>query len=281
MNNVLIVGLGLIGGSIAKALKASKNDLNVYGFDKSEAVLKAAIGDETINSYINIDDDFDSIKDNKIDLIIICTPLSITVEILDLLESKSIFNTNVTITEVSSSKLLIEEKFGKLKNVVLSHPMTGSDQAGYQASIENLFHNKKTILINSDYAEEEHVNKVGNFWKLLGSSVSSMSVAEHESAMAFASHLPHLISFALVNSIMIEDDINISSFAAGGLKEFLRIAGSDPKMWADIFASNKHEIRRSIKTFKNSLDVLEQKFSNEDDLEHAIMQIKKYKDSSF
>jgi prephenate dehydrogenase len=67
MNNVLIVGLGLIGGSIAKALKASKNDLNVYGFDKSEAVLKAAIGDETINNYINIDDDFDSIKDNKID----------------------------------------------------------------------------------------------------------------------------------------------------------------------------------------------------------------------
>ena len=70
MNNVLIVGLGLIGGSIAKALKASKNDLNVYGFDKSEAVLKTAIGDETINNYINIDDDFDSIKDNQIDLII-------------------------------------------------------------------------------------------------------------------------------------------------------------------------------------------------------------------
>jgi prephenate dehydrogenase len=277
MNNVLIVGLGLIGGSIAKALKASKNDLNVYGFDKSEAVLKAAIGDETINSYINIDDDFDSIKDNKIDLIIICTPLSITVEILDLLESKSIFNTNVTITEVSSSKLLIEEKFGKLKNVVLSHPMTGSEQAGYQASIENLFHNKKAILIN----EEEHVNKVVNFWKLLGSSVSSMSVTEHESAMAFASHLPHLISFALVNSIMIEDDINISSFAAGGLKEFLRIAGSDPKMWTDIFVSNKHEITRSIESFKNSLDVLEQKFLDEDELEHAIMQIKKFKDSSF
>ena len=112
MNNVLIVGLGLIGGSIAKALKVSKNDLNVYGFDKSEAVLKAAIGDETINSYINIDD-FNSIKDNHIDFIIICTPLSITIEILDLLKSKRILNTNVTITEVSSSKLLIEEKFGK------------------------------------------------------------------------------------------------------------------------------------------------------------------------
>ena len=117
MNNVLIVGLGLIGGSIAKTLKASKNDLNVYGFDKSEAVLKAAIGDETINSYININDDFDSIKDNKIDLIIIWTTLSITIEILDLLESKRIFDTNVTITEVSSSKLLIEEKFGKLKKI--------------------------------------------------------------------------------------------------------------------------------------------------------------------
>ena len=271
----------IVSSAIAKALKASKNDLNVYGFDKSEAVLKAAIDDETINNYINIDDDFDSIKDNQIDFIIICTPLSITIEILDLLESKRIFNTNVTITEVSSSKILIEEKFGKLKNVVLSHPMTGSDQAGYKASIENLFHNKKAILINSNYAEEEHVNKVGNFWKLLGSSVSSMNVTEHESAMAFASHLPHLISFALVNSIMIEDDINISSFAAGGLKEFLRIAGSDPKMWADIFASNKHEIRRSIKSFKNSLDVLEQKFLNESELEHAIMQIKKYKDSSF
>jgi prephenate dehydrogenase len=99
--------------------------------------------------------------------------------------------------------------------------------------------------------------------------------------MAFASHLPHLISFALVNSIMIEDDINISSFAAGGLKEFLRIAGSDPKMWTDIFVSNKHEITRSIKSFKNSLDVLEQKFLDEDELEHAIMQIKKFKDSSF
>ena len=148
MNNVLIIGLGLIGGSVAKALKASKNDLNVYGFDKSEAVLKAAIGDETINNYINIDDDFDSIKDNQVDFIIICTPLSITVEILDLLESKRIFNTNVTITEVSSSKFLIEEKFGKLKNVVLSHPMTGSDPAILKNSFKPPAANE-LILISS------------------------------------------------------------------------------------------------------------------------------------
>jgi prephenate dehydrogenase len=108
-----------------------------------------------------------------------------------------------------------------------------------------------------------------------------MNPEDHDKAMAFASHLPHLISFSLLYSIMSQDDSNINNFAAGGLKEFLRIAGSDPEMWSDIFNSNQINIIEALELFKDSLDEIKNKFSDKDELKELINNIKQYKQNSF
>ncbi len=280
MNNILIIGLGLIGGSIAKGLNASQLDLKIFASDKNPSSISSAIDDGIISMEIDIND-LKSIKENDIDLIIISTPTSSIRKILKEFESSGVLNSNITITDTASAKSELINEFKDVKNLVLSHPMSGSDESGYSASTSNLFKNKKTIVIDSFDADEKHLRIVNRLWETLGSTSILMEAIEHDRAMAYASHLPHLISFALMHSIMKEDNSNINDFAAGGLKEFLRIAGSDPKMWADIFSSNHINISNSLNEFKNSIDEIQDKFSDSKDLEDFISNIKAYKQKSF
>jgi len=280
MNNILIIGLGLIGGSIAKGLNSSQLDLKIFASDKNPSSISSAIDDGIISMEIDIND-LKSIKENDIDLIIISTPTSSIRKILKEFESSGVLNSNITITDTASAKSELINEFKDVKNLVLSHPMSGSDESGYSASTSNLFKNKKTIVIDSFDADEKHLRIVNRLWETLGSTSILMEAIEHDKAMAYASHLPHLISFALMHSIMKEDNSNINDFAAGGLKEFLRIAGSDPKMWADIFSSNHINISNSLNEFKNSIDEIQDKFSDSKDLEDFISNIKAYKQKSF
>ena len=280
MNNILIIGLGLIGGSIAKGLNSSQLDLKIFASDKNPSSISSAIDDGIISMEIDIND-LKSIKENDIDLIIISTPTSSIRKILKEFESSGVLNSNITITDTASAKSELINEFKDVKNLVLSHPMSGSDESGYSASTSNLFKNKKTIVIDSFNADEKHLQIVNRLWETLGSTSILMEAIEHDKAMAYASHLPHLISFALMHSIMKEDNSNINDFAAGGLKEFLRIAGSDPKMWADIFSSNHINISNSLNEFKNSIDEIQDKFSDSKDLEDFISNIKAYKQKSF
>lgn len=280
MNNILIIGLGLIGGSIAKGLNSSQLDLKIFASDKNPSSISSAIDDGIISMEIDIND-LKSIKENDIDLIIISTPTSSIRKILKEFESSGVLNSNITITDTASAKSELINEFKDVKNLVLSHPMSGSDESGYSASTSNLFKNKKTIVIDSFDADEKHLRIVNRLWETLGSTSILMEAIEHDRAMAYASHLPHLISFALMHSIMKEDNSNINDFAAGGLKEFLRIAGSDPKMWADIFSSNHINISNSLNVFKNSIDEIQDKFSDSKDLEDFISNIKAYKQKSF
>ena len=280
MNNILIIGLGLIGGSIAKGLNSSQLDLKIFASDKNPSSISSAIDDGIISMEIDIND-LKSIKENDIDLIIISTPTSSIRKILKEFESSGVLNSNITITDTASAKSELINEFKDVKNLVLSHPMSGSDESGYSASTSNLFKNKKTIVIDSFDADEKHLRIVNRLWETLGSTSILMEAIEHDKAMAYASHLPHLISFALMHSIMKEDNSNINDFAAGGLKEFLRIAGSDPKMWADIFSSNHINISNSLNELKNSIDEIQDKFSDSKDLEDFISNIKAYKQKSF
>lgn len=280
MNNILIIGLGLIGGSIAKGLNSSQLDLKIFASDKNPSSISSAIDDGIISMEIDIND-LKSIKENDIDLIIISTPTSSIRKILKEFESSGVLNSNITITDTASAKSELINEFKDVKNLVLSHPMSGSDESGYSASTSNLFKNKKTIVIDSFDADKKHLLIVNRLWETLGSASILMEAIEHDKAMAYASHLPHLISFALMHSIMKEDNSNINDFAAGGLKEFLRIAGSDPKMWADIFSSNHINISNSLNEFKNSIDEIQDKFSDSKDLEDFISNIKAYKQKSF
>ena len=249
MNNILIIGLGLIGGSIAKSLHTNNHELNIFAFDQNSSPISIAMGEGIIKKEINIFDDFNSIYENEIDLIIIATPGSVTKKILLHFKEIGLLNSDITITDTASSKSDMLDDFDNVSNLVLSHPMSGSDQSGYKAANNELYENKKTIVLNPYSASDKHLQIVMNLWKILGSTPFIMNPEDHDKAMAFASHLPHLISFSLLHSIMNKDDNNINNFAAGGLKEFLRIAGSDPEMWSDIFNSNQNNIIKFFFTF--------------------------------
>ena len=281
MNNILIIGLGLIGGSIAKSLHTNNHELNIFAFDQNSSPISIAMGEGIIKKEINIFDDFNSIYENKIDLIIIATPGSVTKKILLHFKEIGLLNSDITITDTASSKSDMLDDFDNVSNLVLSHPMSGSDKAGYKAANNELYENKKTIVLNPFSASDKHLQIVMNLWKLLGSTPYIMNPEDHDKAMAFASHLPHLISFSLLHSIMNQDDNNINNFAAGGLKEFLRIAGSDPEMWSDIFNSNQNNIIEALELFKDSLDEIKNKFSDKDELKELINKIKQYKQNSF
>ena len=281
MNNILIIGLGLIGGSIAKSLHKNNHELNIFAFDQNPSSISNAITEDIIKEQINIFDDFNSIHENEIDLIIIATPGSVTQKILLHFEEVGLLNSDITITDTASSKSDMLDDFNNVSNLVLSHPMSGSDKAGYEAAKKELYENKKTIVLNPFSASDKHLQIVMNLWKFLGSTPYIMNPEDHDKAMAFASHLPHLISFSLLHSIMNQDDCNINNFAAGGLKEFLRIAGSDPEMWSDIFNSNQNNIIEALELFKDSLDEIKNKFSNKDELKELIDTIKQYKQNSF
>ena len=281
MNNILIIGLGLIGGSIAKSLHTNNHELNIFAFDQNSSPISIAMAEGIIKEEINIFDDFNSIYENEIDLIIIATPGSVTKKILLHFNEIGLLNSDITITDTASSKSDILDDFDNVSNLVLSHPMSGSDQSGYKAANNELYENKKTIVLNPFSASDKHLQIVMNLWELLGSTPYTMNPEDHDKAMAFASHLPHLISFSLLHSIMNQDDNNINNFAAGGLKEFLRIAGSDPEMWSDIFNSNQNNIIEALEIFKDSLDEIKNKFSDKDELKELINKIKQYKQNSF
>jgi prephenate dehydrogenase len=280
MKQILIIGLGLIGGSIAKSLQNINQKYEINAFDIDDSVIQNALKEKIIDKSFDI-------KDNSkdFDLIIISTPPLSTIKIIEQLINNTSINLNTTITEVSSSKVMLYRDLSKkgidCSNIVLSHPMAGSEKSGIKASSANLFLDKKTIILNPFNSDKFHVTKVNNFWKTIGSQIYEMNINEHEKAMAYASHLPHLISFGLINAIREEENDNIAKFAAGGLKEFLRIGGSNPKMWTDIFFSNNENLIDALSLFNKNTEEILSLSNNKVKLESLLEKIKKYKQKKF
>ena len=169
----------------------------------------------------------------------------------------------------------------KVKNIVLSHPMAGSHNSGFDASKEGLFNNKKTIIVDAFKIDSENLTIVEKFWHKLGSETIKMNVDEHDYAVAYASHLPHLIAFGLTDAIKNEANSDINESSAGGLKEFLRIAASDPDMWADILITNKEAIINSLNQFNISIENLLKNTESIEDLKSSLYEIKKFKEDKF
>jgi len=285
VKQILIIGLGLIGSSIAKASK--NKGIIVHGFDINESSLSTALEDNIIDSS------FDSIecinhKDlvDKIDLIVISVSPKNTQNILN--QIKNLWNTNITITETASVKNHLN--ISSASNIILSHPIAGSHKSGISSIDENLFQNKKTIVCNPNNVNDIHINKLNNFWKhAMQMRVSEMSVKEHDLLFAMTSHLPHLISYALIDSIRLSSK-DVEDNAGGGLKEFIRLSGSNAEMWRDIFELNDKNIIKSLASFQLSINNLlelitktkeiPEVFSHSELLEKELDEIKKYKEDN-
>ena len=282
VENILVVGLGMIGSSIAFAAKSK--GINVNGFDLNDDVLKKAI-DENI-----IDATFESIEEintNQIDLIILAVPPKQTLELFNKLDY--LWNTKITITDTSSVKNHI--KLEGVNNIVLSHPIAGSDKSGIDALDKNLFIEKKNILCNPFDAKEDHLKRVENFWvNALNMRVEIMTVAEHDLIFAMTSHLPHLVSYALIDSIRTSN-LGVKDNSGGGLKEFIRLSGSNAEMWRDIFMLNRVDLIKALAGMQVSLNNLlelmtETKqipdiFSHDEMLKNELKEIKSFKEDKF
>ena len=282
VENILVVGLGMIGSSIAFAAKSK--GINVNGFDLNDDVLKKAI-DENI-----IDATFESIEEintNQIDLIILAVPPKQTLELFNKLDY--LWNSKITITDTSSVKNHI--KLEGVNNIVLSHPIAGSDKSGIDALDKNLFTEKKNILCNPFDANEDHLKRVESFWvNALNMRVEMMTVAEHDLIFAMTSHLPHLVSYALIDSIRTSN-LGVKDNSGGGLKEFLRLSGSNAEMWRDIFMLNRVDLIKALAGMQVSLNNLlelmtETKqipdiFSHDEMLQNELKEIKSFKEDKF
>jgi len=285
MKSVVIIGLGLMGGSVAKALKNKNPNIFIEAFDHNESALDLALDVGIIDQKLSNLEQINNLDQNLVDIIIIAVPVIESLQVYDAI--KSLFNSNITITDTASAKLLIsnylEDNYSSPANIILSHPMAGSHNTGVGYADEAMFNNKKVLITELNNINKASEQKVSDLWKGLGAEVHKIDAKKHDEIMSYASHLPHVISYAVLSSIMTNPNKNITTFSAGGLKDFVRIGGSDPKMWTDIFLSNKDSIVKAIDAYKDSLDNLKELFNDGDEkaLQDFLTSIKEYKNSKF
>ena len=285
MNSIVIIGLGLMGGSVAKALKNKNPEIVISAFDHNDSALDLALDVGIIDKKISTLEEINKLEPKDVDIIIIAVPVIESLKVFDAING--LFNSDITITDTASAKSLIsdhlEENYSSPTNIILSHPMAGSHNTGVGYADEAMFNNKKVLITELLNPKDHCLQLVTNLWESLGAAVFKIDPIKHDEIMSYASHLPHVISYAVLNSIMKNPNENITTFSAGGLKDFVRIGGSDPKMWTDIFLSNKDSILKAINAYKDSLDELSEllEADNEKSLQDLLTTIKEYKNSKF
>jgi len=248
MKSILILGLGLIGGSLAKAIKESGLEYLIHAYDPDQLSLENALNDESIDEAIYQMETIPQIED--LALIMLCSSIDKTIENLKFLKAideKTLF---VSLASSLSSINDFAESEG-IKNIIYTHPISGSHKSGYENASPNLFNKKNVISVNVNDLQENQTHEIEEIWSSIGSNIINMSLDDHERFLMFTSHLPHLIAYTTMLSI--DDEVDISKFSAGGLKEFLRIAESNPDLWANIFSSNSKNLTIGSQIFINNL----------------------------
>lgn len=227
-----IIGLGLIGGSFAKALK--KENYKVYGMDKNiDTIEKASVS----GLFEGVTDDLNIFLEFPCDLIYLCVPVDTALVFLDKMCEKNI---STLITDACSTKATIQKKAISLElNFCGGHPIAGKETSGFENSSAEMLENAFHIIMETDNRKNHAFLK--HIHKDIGMNIKSMTAEEHDKIFGAVSHFPHLISFLLME-LILQKDKNMFEFTGGGFKDFTRIAGSDPKMWSSIFIDNKSTI---------------------------------------
>ena len=264
-NKVCIIGCGLIGSSIARAIRKNHLSSKIVSSNRSDSVNKKVIELKIVD---------DSSSDTKkmaegSDLIIIAAPLSSYEDIIS--KIKNSLKSGTILTDVGSVKEnvinLIEKDVPANVSWISSHPIAGTEESGPEAGFSELFKNRWCILTPSKKAQEKDIKLLEAFWKKIGSKVDIMEAKQHDYILSITSHMPHLIAYNIVNtSLNIQDEKEsvIVKYSAGGLRDFTRIAASNPIMWRDIFIQNKKNTSKMIDKFIEGLEDLKKAIENED-----------------
>jgi len=248
-NKITIIGVGLIGGSIGLAIKKRKLAKEVVGVFRRASTLRRALKCKAIDR--GTQDISDGVK--GADLVIIATPVSMIPAIAS--EVIKIAKRGCIITDAGSTKGWIVGKIEKMVSrrsdiyFVGSHPMAGSEKAGVEAATPELLKSAACIVTKTPRTPPGALRVVTGLWKALGARVSVMSPSEHDRSVSFISHLPHMMAFGLAGSVGLAD----LKYAAEGFRDTTRVASSDPKLWADIFLTNRIEIIASSRAFEMNL----------------------------
>ena len=277
-NKVCIIGCGLIGSSLARAIKKHNLSEKIVSSNRSDIVNKKVLGLKIVNDSSS--DTQKMVKDS--DLIIIATPLSSYENVI--LKIKNSLKNGMILTDVGSVKerviSLVEKAIPKDVSWIPSHPIAGTEESGPEAGFSELFKNRWCILTPSKKAKEKDINTLKSFWKQIGSKVDIMNAKQHDYILSITSHIPHLVAYNIVNTsmnIQKEKQSAIIKYSAGGLRDFTRIAASNPIMWRDIFIQNKKNTSKEIERFIANLKDLKNAIENEDSkkLEEIFIKTKK------
>ncbi|WP_434061425.1 prephenate dehydrogenase/arogenate dehydrogenase family protein [Zhongshania marina] len=253
INKLTIIGLGLMGGSLAKALKAQAAVGEVVATGRRAESLERGVQLGVIDSYTL--DMAEAVA--GADVVVIATPTLVAEKVMA--DLAPLLTPNIIVTDVASVKGNIqraaERIFGEVPaNFVLGHPIAGSEQSGVEASSVDLFLDHRVILTPLENTASEAVALIRAMWESCGAEVLCMDVAEHDAVLAATSHLPHVLAYTLVDALAQNGAAaDIFKFAAGGFRDFTRIASSDPTMWHDIALANREAILQGIDSFSAHL----------------------------
>lgn len=281
INKLAIIGVGLIGGSLAQALKKADIVGEVVGYTRRPEQLKLAVDLGILDSgAVSVSQAVDSA-----DMIVISTPVAAMKDIF--LQIAGSVTSDAVITDVGSVKQSIIADAGnalgeQIKNFVPGHPIAGAELSGPEASFAELFADHRVVLTPTDKTNREAVDKVSAMWSIAEAKVVEMDANSHDDIFAACSHVPHLLAYALVDSLIRRDDHEtIFQFAAGGFRDFTRIASSDPVMWRDICVGNKEAIVRVLNQYRGDLDRMIDLVSKEDtnELEEIFKRAKHARDT--
>ena len=254
---IAVIGLGLLGGSVARAVHAHLPDAITTGFD-ADPVVRARAREIGLANFVS---ETAAEAVTGADLVVLCVPVGA----MDAAgrDIAAHLAPGVIVTDVGSSKASVAKALAEALpgvTVIPSHPVAGTEQSGPDAGFAALFRNRWCIVTPPAGADETDVARVTAFWETLGARVETMDAEHHDRVLAVTSHLPHLIAYTIVGTASDLEEVTQSEvikYSAGGFRDFTRIAASDPTMWRDVFLSNRDAVLEMLQRFSEDLTELQ------------------------
>ncbi|SFE04774.1 prephenate dehydrogenase/arogenate dehydrogenase family protein [Nitrosomonas sp. Nm166] len=276
LNKLVIIGIGLIGGSFALALRNAGLAKHIVGIGRSQQNLQRAV---ELNIIDEIATDITSAL-HSADLVFLAMPVGQTAHIMEKIAPH--LQANTIITDAGSTKqdvIAAARHHLPMQNrhhFVPGHPIAGTEQSGAQAAQADLYHDKHVILTPLPETSTDAVDQVRQLWQACDAQVSIMPADEHDQILAATSHLPHLLAFTMINHLnhITSNPEKMLRFAGSGLRDFTRIASSSTEMWRDICLANREALLKQIDGYQNELKLLQEMLKNQDGkaLEKAFSQ---------
>ena len=277
---VTIIGVGLLGASLAKACKGRGLVDEITGYGRNCENLRKAKDLKIIDHYSG--DLSEAVSDA--DLVVLCTPVSTIVPLIQSLVSQ--VQPGTIITDVGSVKESVVHRADKLIPegifFVGSHPIAGGENSGLESSTASLYQDTKCIVTPTEKTDTTALKKISALWHALGMNVVSLSAEEHDFIFGAVSHLPHIVAYALMNTLgglKTPNNLEVTGFSGAGLRDITRIASSDPVMWRDICLSNRNHSLSLINRFQNKLEEIRNTIERGDgqELEKEFVAANKYR----